>query len=114
MLVPLQHTLEGWPDAPIPSITEQLMLYMGAPALITLGIVVYVLLTQKREARLAAEAGVVEPAWLGGGKTDGPVLESGVEAATSNKTSALREGDSSPPRRAAAEDGATGGASARW
>jgi len=106
MLVPLQQTLEGWPDARVPSVPEQLAIYMGVPALLTLAIVVYVLITRKREQRYITGAGAaVEPAWLGGGETSAPVLESGVEPATSNKTAALRAGTQDEP---------TGGASGRW
>lgn len=111
MLVPLE-TLEGWPDVETPSVVEQLSLFIGIPLVATILIAIYVVLTRKRESRLAAESGVVEPAWLGGGNTDGPVLESGVESATSNKTAALRAGPT--PRRAETEDEPTGGASARW
>lgn len=105
MLVPLQQTLEGWPDAPVPSVTAQLGLLIGIPVVATVLIAIYVILTQRRERRLIAEAGVVEPLWLGGGESRGPMLESGFEAATSTKVAALR---------AKPEDESTGGASARW
>lgn len=105
MLVPLE-TLEGWQDAPPVSALEALGLFVGAPVLVTILIAIYVMITSKRERRLAAESGVIEPLWLGGGESRGPMLESGVEPATSNKTAALRA--------AAPEEERPGGASARW
>lgn len=89
MLVPLQ-TLEGWPDSPVPTVVQQLGLLLGIPLVATLAIVVYVVLTQKRERRLVGRSAVIEPLWLGGGQTMGPMLESGVEPATSNKSAAMR------------------------
>lgn len=105
MLVPLE-TLEGWQDAPPVGALEALGLLVGLPIAATVVIIIYVMITSKREQRLAAESGVIEPLWLGGGESRGPMLESGIEPATSNKTAARRAH--------APEEERPGGASARW
>jgi hypothetical protein len=94
MLVPTR-TLPGWPEAPSPSVLEELGLLIGFPALAF--IIVFAIAKIGTVAQASnAPAPVTDPVWVGGRKS--PELESGTE-------------DSAPSETA---ESSGGGAGARW
>jgi hypothetical protein len=106
MLVPLQGTLPGWPDAQEPTGLEVLGLLIGLPALV---FVIVAVLAKGRELIRAGRGEPIgsadEPLWLGSAPAD---------------RAALTQGDSAPAAAegrqaiAGAPDATVGGASARW
>jgi hypothetical protein len=110
MLVPLQGTLPGWPDAPDPAPLHVLGLLIGVPAAI---FVIISLIGKGREliraGRGEPDVAANEPLWLGAAPADRTAVTSGGEG---ERAAQPAEG-----RRAVTSSDETmqpGGASVRW
>jgi hypothetical protein len=106
MLVPLQGTLPGWPDAPDPAPLHILGLLIGVPA----AIFVIISLIGKgpeliRAGRGEADVAANEPLWLGAAPADRAAVTTGAEEQPSEGRRAVMSSD---------ETMQPGGASVRW
>ncbi len=103
MLVPLQGTLPGWPQAQDPTALEVLGLLIGVPGLIF--VIVAILGNRRalvRAGRGEPEETTDEPLWLGSAPADRAELT--ADAAAGGRRAFV----------SASDNASVGGASARW
>lgn len=105
MLVPLEGTLPGWPDAPEPTAMQVLGLLVGIPA------VVFVIIALIGKSRSLISAGrgesddsMDQPLWLGTAPADRAAI-TGAPAAGEGRRAAVEAAEPAIE---------VGGASARW